>query len=37
LDIRDAVSRAYRAVDKIHWDGVHYRTDIGRNAVERPA
>jgi phosphoribosylamine--glycine ligase len=37
LDIRDAVSRAYRAVDKIHWDGVHYRTDIGRKAVERPA
>ncbi len=37
MDIRDAVSRAYRAVDKIHWDGVHYRTDIGRKAVERPA
>jgi phosphoribosylamine--glycine ligase len=37
LDIRDAVSRAYRAVDKIRWDGVHYRTDIGRKAVERPA
>jgi len=37
LDIRDAVSRAYRAVEKIHWDGVHYRTDIGRKAVERPA
>lgn len=37
VDIRDAVSRAYRAVEKIHWDGVHYRTDIGRKAVERPA
>ena len=37
MDIRDAVSRAYRAVEKIHWDGVHYRTDIGRKAVERPA
>ena len=36
-DIPDAISRAYRAVEKIRWDGVHYRTDIGRKAVERPA
>ena len=35
LDIRDAVSRAYRAVEKIHWDGVHYRKDIGRKAAKR--
>ncbi len=26
---------AYRAVEKIHWDGMHYRTDIGRKAVRR--
>jgi len=35
-DIPDAISRAYRAVEKIRWGGVHFRTDIGRNAVERP-
>ena len=35
-DIPDAISRAYRAVEKIRWDGVHFRTDIGRKAVERP-
>ena len=36
-DISDAMARAYRAVEKLHWDGVHYRTDIGRKAIERPA
>jgi phosphoribosylamine--glycine ligase len=36
-DIPDAISRAYRAVEKIRWAGVHYRTDIGRKAVDRPA
>jgi phosphoribosylamine--glycine ligase len=35
-DIPDAISRAYRAVEKIRWGGVHFRTDIGRKAVERP-
>jgi phosphoribosylamine--glycine ligase len=34
-DIPDAIDRAYRAVEKIRWDGVHYRTDIGRKAVTR--
>lgn len=34
-DITDAIGRVYRAVEKIHWDGVHYRTDIGRKAVNR--
>ncbi len=34
-DISDAIDRAYRAVEKIRWDGVHYRTDIGRKAVKR--
>jgi phosphoribosylamine--glycine ligase len=36
-DIPDAMRRAYGAVEKIRWDGVYYRTDIGRKAVERPA
>jgi phosphoribosylamine--glycine ligase len=34
-DIPDAIARAYRAVEKIHWDGAHYRTDIGRRALDR--
>ena len=36
-DIANAIARAYQAVEAIHWDGVHYRTDIGRKAIERPA
>lgn len=35
-DISEAIPRAYRAVEKIRWDGVHYRTDIGRKAINRP-
>lgn len=34
-DIADAILRAYRAVEKIRWEGVHYRTDIGRKALGR--
>jgi phosphoribosylamine--glycine ligase len=34
-DIPDAMARAYRAVEKIRWEGVHYRTDIGRKALKR--
>lgn len=34
-DVPDAIARAYRAVEKIHWEGVHYRTDIGRKALGR--
>jgi phosphoribosylamine--glycine ligase len=29
-DLAQAVDRAYRAVEKIHFEGMHYRTDIGR-------
>jgi phosphoribosylamine--glycine ligase len=36
-DMPDAMGRAYRAVEKIRWDGVHYRTDIGKKAVESTA
>ncbi|MFQ5674073.1 MAG: phosphoribosylamine--glycine ligase [Nitrospinales bacterium] len=32
-DIASAVANAYAAVDKIRWDGIHYRKDIGRQAV----
>jgi phosphoribosylamine--glycine ligase len=35
-DIAEAIDRAYRAVEKIRWDGVHYRTDIGKKALARP-
>jgi phosphoribosylamine--glycine ligase len=34
-DISDAITRAYRAAEKIRWEGVHYRTDIGRKALSR--
>jgi len=35
LGIANAVDLAYRAVRKISWDGVHYRTDIGKKALAR--
>src|SRR5688572_20479076 len=28
-----ALARCYAAVDEIHWDGLHYRRDIGRTAA----
>jgi len=31
--IKEAIDRAYQAVSKITWDGVHYRKDIGRRAL----
>jgi len=34
-DVREAIDRAYVAVKKIHWEGAHYRTDIGRRAIAR--
>lgn len=36
-DIQEAIQRVYRAAEKIHWEGVHYRTDIGRKALSRSA
>jgi len=30
-----AVGEAYRAIEQIGWDGMHYRRDIGRRAMER--
>jgi phosphoribosylamine--glycine ligase len=34
-DLQTAVARAYEAARKIHFDGVHYRTDIARRAFAR--
>ncbi len=31
-----AIDKAYQAVGLIKWDGVHFRTDIGRKALNRP-
>jgi phosphoribosylamine---glycine ligase len=31
------LQKAYAAIDKIHFDGMHYRTDIGRHAQQRKA
>ena len=34
-DIPGAIRRAYEAVERISWEGVHYRRDIGRKALRR--
>lgn len=31
--IKEAISKTYQAVEKIHFEGMHYRRDIGRKAV----
>jgi len=33
--IADATARAYAAVDRIHWNGMHCRRDIAWRAIER--
>ena len=35
--IRDAQKRAYEALGKIHFEGMHYRRDIGHWAVQSRA
>jgi phosphoribosylamine--glycine ligase len=35
-DLRQALDHAYQTVHRISWDGVHYRTDIGRKALQLP-
>jgi phosphoribosylamine--glycine ligase len=35
-DLRQALDRVYQTVAQISWEGVHYRTDIGRKALQRP-
>jgi len=34
-DIRDAIERCYRAVEKIEFENMHYRRDIGQKALKR--
>jgi len=31
--IKEAIEHTYQAVDKIHFDGMHYRRDIGQKAI----
>ena len=33
--VKKAADTAYRGVKKIHWEGTHYRTDIGHRAINR--
>ena len=33
-NIANAISKAYEAVDKIKWQGIHYRKDIGHRASD---
>ncbi len=32
-DLREAIRKAYEAVGRIHWEGVHYRRDIGQKGL----
>jgi len=34
-DLPATIDRAYEAVRRIHFDGAHYRTDIGKKALKR--
>jgi phosphoribosylamine--glycine ligase len=34
-DISEAKERAYKAIGKIHFDGMHYRKDIADRALKR--
>ncbi|MEE9187338.1 MAG: phosphoribosylamine--glycine ligase [Bacteroidota bacterium] len=34
-DLEEAAAQAYRAVEKITFDGAYYRSDIGRKGIER--
>ncbi len=34
-DAKGAIDLTYSAVEKIEWDGVHYRSDIGKKALDR--
>jgi phosphoribosylamine--glycine ligase len=36
VSVKDAISAAYQSVSKISWQGVQYRKDIGKKALERP-
>ena len=34
-DVSEAISRAYQAMGKIHFEGIHFRKDIGARALKR--
>jgi phosphoribosylamine--glycine ligase len=34
--VAEAIERAYQGVEAISWEGAHYRTDIGKKALDRP-
>jgi phosphoribosylamine--glycine ligase len=34
--LENSIEKAYRLVDKIHFEGMHYRSDIGRRGVLKP-
>ena len=34
-DLATAIANAYAAVEKIHFDGMHYRRDIGARGLRR--
>ncbi len=34
-DLETAIKNAYRAVSQIHFEGMHYRSDIGRKGLKR--
>jgi phosphoribosylamine--glycine ligase len=34
-DLAAAIERAYAGVREVHFEGIHYRTDIGRKGLER--
>lgn len=34
-DLQAAIRRVYAAVEKIHFEGIHYRQDIGAGALRR--
>lgn len=33
--VREAIDKAYAGVEKIHWEKVHYRRDIGARALQK--
>lgn len=35
VGIKRAIRKTYRAVEEIHWEGAHYRRDIGAKAVKK--
>ncbi|MCM8819928.1 MAG: phosphoribosylamine--glycine ligase, partial [Candidatus Omnitrophica bacterium] len=33
-NLKDAIKNTYDAVEKIHFEGMHYRKDIGQKALK---